>query len=484
MESKIIDALQTLFTQFTGHAPTYIESLAPSGSPRQYVRLTSDTQSIIGTYSEQIEEFDAFISFSNSFRANGLPVPEIYAVNRDAKVYLQEDFGDESLYQLIHQEKRGVFPEHLIALYKQALAQLARLQIEGGQDIDYTLCYPRDRFDAQSMQWDLQYFKYQFLLPSGVSFEEPLLEQDFQTLIAWLTQAPADFFLFRDFQSRNIMIKDRAPYFIDYQGGRKGPLQYDVVSLLFQAKAAMPNDLRQELLEFYLSEAEQYTPIDRTTFKSFYYGFVLIRSLQVLGAYGFRGLFERKAHFLASIPFALNNVQFLLEEIEYPVEFPHLRKVLEAAVQSDRFKPFDPQKGRTSPLKVLMSSFSFKKGLPQDPTEHGGGFIFDCRFVHNPGRYEPYKALTGADEPVIQFLENGEDMPAYIDRIKSILGPVIERYIDRNFNHLAIHFGCTGGQHRSVYAARIISKWIEDKYGVTVNLHHREQAHLNTGERG
>lgn len=472
---KIETALSDLFEHWAGEYPDLVLPLAPSGSDRVYYRLQSKEHVAIGTYSPNDKESRAFLEFSKHFHAKGLPVPQIFAENLDAKVYLQEDLGSTTLYSFLIQQN-DYFPDYLIQIYKKVVEQLARLQILGGQELDYeAYCYPKAAFDKESMFFDLNYFKYHFLMVSKVSFDEPALEKDFHTLADFLLSADAQYFLFRDFQSRNIMIRSGEPYFIDYQGGRKGALQYDLASLLFQAKANLPHDVRQDLLEHYLKIASSLVPIDRDRFIEFYYGYVLIRNIQTLGAYGFRGIFERKEHFLKSIPYALRNIKALLDQWPLPIELPELSKALRKIIDSKKYEPFDKIKGSSSLLTVHVNSFSFHSGVPEDTSGNGGGFIFDCRFIHNPGRYEPYKKLTGRDEAVINFLKQHSNIDEYLNNIFRIVDDAVEDYIDRSFTSLTVNFGCTGGQHRSVFAADELVKHLKEKYGVPIVVHHVEQ---------
>ncbi len=474
--TKIESALADLFESWSGEYPGLILPLAPSGSDRVYYRLQGKEHSAIGTYSPNDRESRAFLGFSRHFHAKGLPVPEIYAENLDAKVYLQEDLGSTTLYSFLIQQS-DYFPDYLVQIYKRVVEQLARLQILGGEGLDYEgLCYPKSAFDKESMFFDLNYFKYHFLMVSKVQFDEPALQRDFHTLADFCLAADARYFLFRDFQSRNIMIQNGEPYFIDYQGGRKGALQYDLASLLFQAKANIPPDIRQELLRHYLDTASQLTEIDREQFEQYYYAYVLIRNIQTLGAYGFRGIFERKEHFLKSIPHALRNIKSLFDQWPLPFQLPELTKAMRKIMDAKKYEPFDKIKGASSLLTVYINSFSYHMGgVPEDTTGNGGGFVFDCRFLHNPGRYEPYKKLTGRDEAVVNFLKQHSTMDEFLNSVFRIVDGAVEDYIHRSFTSLTVNFGCTGGQHRSVYAADELSKHIKEKYGVKVILHHLEQ---------
>ena len=466
--------LQQLFEDWAGEPPSLVLPLAPSGSARIYYRLQSATRSAIGAYNPDLRENTAFVRFSQHFHQKGLPVPEIFAENLEQHIYLQEDLGFTTLYSYLL-KKDDYFPDYLIRIYKRTVEQLARLQIMGSEGLDYSLCYPRADFDRQSMQWDLNYFKYYFLRLAGAVFDEQALENDFNKLSEFLLEAPSDYFMFRDFQTRNIMIKAGEPYFIDYQGGRRGALQYDLASLLFQAKANIPDDIRLELLNHYIEVASRLVPIDREQFVQQYYGFALIRCVQVLGAYGFRGLYERKEHFLQSIPYAIRNLKWLLDHEKLTIELPALRASANQIIQSKKFEPFDKIKASSSFLQVRIASFSYKSGIPEDPSGNGGGFVFDCRFINNPGRYEPYKKLTGRDEAVINFLKHHSQMDRFLDDVFRIVDRAVEDYIERSFTDLQISFGCTGGQHRSVFAAEQLARHLTDKYGLQLHLTHIEQ---------
>ncbi|MBK8706377.1 MAG: phosphotransferase [Saprospiraceae bacterium] len=472
---KIELALSDLYEQWAGETPDLILPLAPSGSQRIYYRLQRGARTAIGAYNPNDAENAAFLAFSRHFRDKGLPVPEIYAEDAQRHVYLQEDLGSTTMYSFLLQ-KGDDFPDYLVQLYKRVVEQLARLQIEGSRDLDYSVCYPRESFDKQSMIWDFNTFKYGFLRLAYVPYDEQKLEDDFHRFADYLLGADCQYFMFRDFQTRNIMVKGGEPFFIDYQGGRRGALQYDLASLLYQAKADIPEKIKQELLDHYLKAVAQYIPVDREEFVAYYYGYVLMRCIQVFGTYGFRGLLERKAHFLQSIPFALQNVQWVLDHVQFPVEIPELTRTLRHLIQSQQFQPFNKQKGAASLLTVTINSFAYNQsGIPQDTSGNGGGFVFDCRFLHNPGRYESYKQLTGRDEPVINFLKHHSRMDEFLLSAFRIVDEAVEDYIERSFTNLMVNFGCTGGQHRSVYAADAMARHLAEKYGVKVEVHHIEQ---------
>lgn len=473
-KASLEQSFKDLFTNWSNEEPSSLLPLAPSGSKRVYYRAESKNKSAICAYNEDTAENKTFIYLSNHFTAANLPVPKIYAHSPNFETYIQEDLGATSLYSFLL-NRAGDFSPTLIRLYEEVVSRLAEIQIKGHEGLDYNHCFGAKAFDKQSIVWDLNLFKYYFLKLADVPFDEPQLEKDFNTFADYLLQTSQDYFMFRDFQTRNIMIKNNKPYFIDYQGGRKGALQYDLASLLFQAKANLPHNLRAHLLDHYLQRVSQLASVDKQSFKQYYYPFAMVRSMQVLGAYGFRGLYERKKHFLESIPFAINNIRWLIQQIDSSLHIPELRKVWTAIAGNTSFDAFDRDAGKTALLEVDVKSFSYKKGIPESTNQHGGGFVFDCRFLHNPGRYEPYKHITGREEPVINFLKQHSEMPAFLNNVRHIVDAAVQNYLERSFDHLSIHFGCTGGMHRSVYAADQIAHYLHDKYGVRVHLLHRER---------
>ena len=450
-----------------------IEVLPPSGSYREYIRLSGPHFKAIGTWNEDVKENTAFIGFSQHFRSKGINVPQIYDYNPDSCIYLQEDLGDETLFSFLTaiREKDG-FSNEITSIYRKVIRELPKIQILAAVDLNYEFCYPRDAFDRQSMMWDLNYFKYYFLKLAKISFNEQLLEDDFTTFADYLLQAESNFFMFRDFQSRNIMLRNGEPWFIDYQGGRRGALQYDLASLLYDSKADIPEQVREELIELYLEELDAIHPVDRGEFLQYFYGYVLIRMMQAMGAYGFRGFYEKKEHFLKSIPFALKNLDVVLGKMTLPVHLPELIRVLKSLHESASLRNIAPKQ---TELTVAITSFSFKKGYPGDPSGNGGGFVFDCRSVRNPGKYEQYKSLTGKDEAVIRFFEEDSDMEEFLKPAFTLVERTVQKYIERGFSHLAVSFGCTGGQHRSVYSAERMASCLRNKYPVQVVIHHREQ---------
>lgn len=469
-----MDVLESLFEQHF-HVP--VERMLPvqgelGGSGRKIVRLTAPGKTAIGILYGVREENVAFLEFSRHFRRHGLAVPEIYGVDLDHGAYLEQDLGDTSLFELLSKNRKGeqIAPQ-VVTAYRQAIATLPRFQVEAARDLNYKVCYPRASFDRQSISWDLNYFKYYFLRLAGIPFSEQALEDDFSRLTKFLLSAPRDFFLYRDFQSRNIMLRDGQPYFLDYQGGRKGALQYDVASLLYDAKADLPPELRQELLDHYLDVLRGYVDVTREAFLQHYYAYVYIRIMQALGAYGFRGFYERKVHFLQSVPFALKNIRWLLHNVTLPVAVPTLLDAFHNMLRSEKLLALASEADN---LVVRIFSFSFHRGLPKDETGNGGGFIFDGRSLPNPGREERFKALTGRDAPVIEYLNQQESVHQFLAGVMSLVDASVSNYQQRGFKNLMLSFGCTGGQHRSVYLAEQVAKRLRGRPGIEVVTTHRE----------
>ena len=461
--------LEALYKQYTGEAPESIVELPSSGSNRRYFRL-SGKESIIGVLGTCKEENEAFLYMADHFHEKGLPVPKVYAVAEDRMSYIQEDLGGTLLFNAIEKgRKTSVFSDEEKSLLTQTIRLLPDMQFLGADGFNFDKCYPASEFNSRSILWDLNYFKYCFLKATGLEFLEDKLEDDFQRMSDVLLRSSSATFMYRDFQSRNVMIKDGKPWFIDFQGGRKGPIYYDVASFLWQAKANFPDSLRQELLGEYIDALRKYQPVDEEYFYAQLRHFVLFRTLQVLGAYGFRGYFEKKPHFIQSVPFAIANLRDLLRK-PYP-EYPYLNEVLHQLVNMKQFS--DDLQKRTLTVKVM--SFAYKKGIPNDTTGNGGGFIFDCRAVNNPGKYERYKPFTGLDEQVIKFLEDDGEILEFLKHAYSLVDASVKRYVERGFTNLMVCFGCTGGQHRSVYCAQHMAEHINKKFGVKVELVHREQ---------
>ena len=469
-----MDVLKQLFEQRFRTAPERIQALQGQlgGSGRRIIRLSARNVSAIGILYNVREENVAFLEFSRHFRRHGLSVPEIYAEDLANGAYLEEDLGDTTLFEFLSTNRSGdeIAPE-VVEAYRNVVSILPRFQVEAGRDINYKICHPRPSFDRQSISWDLNYFKYYFLRLAGVPFNEQALEDDFGRLTRFLLTAPRDYFLYRDFQSRNVMLRDGQPWFLDYQGGRRGALQYDIASLLFDAKADLPPGLRQHLLEVYLDSLAQHIDLDRNLFMQHYYAFVYVRIMQALGAYGFRGFYERKAHFLQSVPYALKNIRWLLHNIELPIPLPTLTEAFRNMVGSENLQYIAPEPEH---LTVRVYSFSFHRGLPTDDTGHGGGFVFDARAIPNPGREPEFKELTGKDSLVIEYLRKQPSAHKFLYGVISLVDTSVETYQQRGFKNLMVSFGCTGGQHRSVYFAEQLAQHLREKNGLEVVLRHRE----------
>lgn len=466
--------IKALYSSWHGSEPASVSLLTAAGSNRKYYRLAdADGSTVVGCVGTNAEENKAFITLCRHFHALGLPVPELLAVSDDGMCYLQEDLGSLSLFDALASGRaKGEYGDEDIKRLEEVMRQLPRLQYLGAQGIDWSVCYPQPSFDSRNVFFDLNYFKYCFLKLRGVEFNEIRLEDDFQRMASVLTQDEGQTFMYRDFQARNVMLDDKGkPCFIDFQGGRRGPIYYDVASFLWQASAHYPAALRQHLIDVYFAELQQYnTRITRETFDSHLSLFVLFRLLQVLGAYGYRGLWEKKKHFIDSIPSALDSLAEIVDT-GFVDTYPEIKAVLLALFEQQR-KTRQP---KSSHLVVKVYSFSYKKGIPADDSGNGGGYVFDCRSSHNPGRYAPYKKITGLDKPVIDFLEADGEILTFLDSVYPLADAHVSRYIERGFTNLMFCFGCTGGQHRSVYSAQHVAEYINRKYGVEVHLCHREQ---------
>lgn len=474
-----------MFAAWSGEPCTECFALGANGSNRRYYRLSGPSRQCIGTIADDIRENEAFFAYSRHFRNKGIPVPELYAVADDCRHYLQQDLGDRTLYGLLHEKKQqgGGFDSEMLALYRQTLADLAAIQ-QAGADIDFSVAYPRAAFDRRSILWDLNYFKYYFLKLNHILFDEEHLEDSFETFADMLLSADCNYFLYRDFQGRNIMIASDTSlstqpnshptlYYIDYQGGRRGAAQYDVASLLYSAKSDLPEPIRQELLNHYLA-VRGINGSERECWLNHFWAYVTVRILQTLGAYGYRGLYERKPYFIESIPLAIANLRRITEDHPQTLSsLPELKKVVSniLALQPQALK--EPQ---TQGLTVTVTSFSYKQGLPDDPSGNGGGHVFDCRALPNPGRYPEYKTYTGKDRPVKEFLQKESAVDTFLGNVKGIVAQSVDKYTERNFSNLMVSFGCTGGQHRSVYCAEQTAEWLKTTYpSINVIVRHREQ---------
>ena len=462
-------SLEKLYKDYTGVDASEVVELASSGSNRRYFRL-SGPQSLIGVIGECLPENETFLYLDRHFLDQGLPVPEVLAVSDDRMSYLQSDLGDMLLFNAIEKgRKTASFSAEERSLLEKTIRLLPDVQFKGAVGLDFSKCYPASQFDVRSIMWDLNYFKYCFLKATGLDFDENRLEDDFQALAEVLMRSQSSTFMYRDFQRRNVMIKDGEPWLIDFQGGRKGPFYYDVASFLWQAKAGFPQSLREELVECYIDALRKYKPVDEAYFHEQLRHFVLFRTLQVLGAYGFRGYFEKKPHFMQSVPYAIANLRQILQKPF--AEYPYLCETLGRLVDLKQFA--DQMQKRQLTVKVM--SFAYKKGIPDDTSGNGGGFVFDCRAVNNPGKYDRYKPFSGLDEPVKAFLEEDGEIFTFLDHCNALVDASVKRYMERGFTNLMVAFGCTGGQHRSVYSAQNMAERLNKKFNVKVELIHREQ---------
>ena len=460
--------LRALYRKAFGREPEIFEPLRADGSARMLFRLKDGARSAIGVFGPDKLENRAFLEFSRHFRGAKLPVPEIYAEDQAQGVYLEEDLGSTTLFEFLTAERKGAeLPPPVLGAYRKVLDWLPRFQAQVSAGLDLKHCYPRASFDRQSIMWDLNYFKYYFLKLAKIPFNEAKLEDDFSRFADFLLEAPADYFLYRDFQSRNVMLRDGEPWFIDYQGGRRGARHYDLASLLYDAKADLQPETRDLLRRHYQDAAG----VKEAEFMRHYPAFVFIRIMQAMGAYGLRGFYERKTHFLASVPYAVRNIEWLLRNCELELKTPELTACFKRIAASSYLRQF----GQTKlGLTVRVMSFSYKNGVPLDDRGHGGGFVFDCRALPNPGRYEQYAQLTGRDKPVVDFLLKEPEVSRFLENVYAITDMSVENYLSRNFTSLSVAFGCTGGRHRSVFCAEALAARLKGRYGARVELSHRE----------
>ena len=471
-----MNQLINLYQSHYSCAPESCVPLTGSASNRKYYRLSDGKHTCIGVVGTDARENEAFLTIAGHFRAKGVNVPEVYAVSDDRMAYIQEDLGDAVLFDMLTKARRtGEGIDQVEALLCKTMSMLPKIQFEGADGLDFSVCYPQPSFDRRMVMFDLNYFKYCFLKPAGLEFDEVALQDDYEKLADDLLSVDTDTFLYRDFNARNVMIKDGEPYFVDFQGGRRGPVFYDVASFAWQARAKFTDAQKEMMLKTYLDAYSAYSSLDEQQFRGNLRLFVLFRLLQVLGAYGFRGWVEHKANFVTSIPAAISELKAWLTD---PSDrYPYLMETLNRLTALPRFAEEAPKEGV---LEVKVYSFSFKKGVPYDPSGNGGGYVFDCRSIHNPGRYEPYKKLTGRDEPVIKFLEDDGEVFGFLEHVYGVVDPHVETYSKRGFTSLMVSFGCTGGQHRSVYCAEHLAHHLAQKYPhIRVRLIHREQ-HLNS----
>ena len=464
------EVLKQLFEKYTGQTAAEITEMNSSGSNRRYFRIRGGRVSVVGVIGTNKDENNAFISLSKHFGEKGINVPKVLAVSTDGMSYIQEDLGDSVLYnEVSHGRESGEYSSYERDLLCTVVEKLPKIQFKGAEGLDFNVCYPEPAFGERMILFDLNYFKYCFLKATGLDFNEVLLQDDFEKFKEDLLEDMGDTFMYRDFQARNVMLKDDVPYFIDFQGGRKGPIYYDVASFIWQARARYPEDLKQEMLSAYLRSVRTYLPdLDEGYFREKLRQFVLFRNLQTLGAYGFRGYFEKKPHFLASVPFAIDNLRRLLRT---PFDkYPYLNEVLSKLTRMQQFYEIAEDKR----LEVSIYSFAYKKGVPVDTSGNGGGYVFDCRAVNNPGKYEYYRQFNGMDKEVIKFLEDDGEILFFLDNVYRLVDVHVKRFIERKFTHLQVCFGCTGGQHRSVYCAEHLAEHLAKKFDIKISITHRE----------
>ncbi|HEX2395727.1 MAG TPA: RNase adapter RapZ [Bacteroidales bacterium] len=476
-----IKAVESVYRKWSNSKPLSIEPLPESGSYRTYYRILSSQGTILGVHNADKRENQAFIYLSSHLKRTGNSVPEVLYADLENNVYIEQDLGNITMFEhLAGIRKKSCTDEDIINLYKNVIDAMPGLQVSAASDLDYTQCYPRAEFDVQSMMWDMNYFKYCLLKPLKIDFFEQDLEDDFVKIVKWLIDAERSSFMFRDFQSRNIMIANDSMYFIDFQGGRKGPLQYDLASLLFEAKTRLSEDIRNTLLNYYLDVfSKRFSWFNAEQFVEFYYGFVYLRLMQAMGAYGFRGYIERKPLFLQSLPYAVNTLKWLIEKHPIPLKLASLQGVFERLIAMPQVNLPEISKDT---LTITINSFSYKNGIPQDHSGNGGGFVFDCRSLDNPGRYEEYKEFNGKDKPVIDFLESKTETGEFIGHIFPLIFNAVENYTKRGFTHLMVSFGCTGGQHRSVYFAERLAAELKVKTKANIVVVHNELGKKSTNK--
>ncbi len=470
--AQTISTLEKLFEEHFGQLPEKVELMPVSGSDRRYYRLKSTQYSVIGTFNANTAENNTYFYFTQLFQKHEINIPEIYKISKDKKYYLQQDLGTVSLFDQLMKEG---LTEDVRHNYHKALEQLTRVQWIAGRDANFDQCFATRQFDEKAIMADLFYFKYYFADLQKIHYNKSLLMEEMELLSKELGRVQPQMLMYRDFQSRNIMLYEGKAFLIDFQGAMQGPAQYDLASLLWQAKAQLPQAWKEDLLNKYIAamNALPIARMDEIHFRKGYAQFVLLRLLQVLGAYGFRGLLERKPHFISSIAPALKNLEIFLEQYPQIPAYPELRSLLERLSSREMQELYrQPERHKDSKLQVTINSFSYKNGIPKDKTSHGGGFVFDCRGILNPGRYAAYKHLTGRDAAVQDFLKQETKMPDFLNHVYGMVSVNIEDYLSRGFEHLSISFGCTGGQHRSVFAAEQLAAHLNNRYNVPVTICH------------
>lgn len=461
-ENEIISFIEKCFK----HTPISFVKISKNGSNRIYWRFYINNNSYIATFNPDIKENESFFYIQSFLKNNNINVPEILFVNREKTLYIQQDLGDLTLYDLIKTYKNSDF-NYIKNLYFTIITDLWRIQNLSFKNFNFKKCWPVSKFTKTVLLWDFYYFKYLFLKLFYIPFNELKLEHDFKKFASILNCCHSDFFVYRDFQSRNIMFHNNSLFYIDFQSARKGSLFYDLASLIFDAKADLPDSFKEELIKFYYNENKINIPYDK--FIYYFYLFALFRIIQACGAYGYRGKYEKKQHFIESIPYALNNIEKIINKIN--INFlPELNRIFRFLIDNKNI--FLEEKKKSQSLKLTITSFSYKEGIPEDKSGNGGGFVFDCRGLPNPAKIDYLKKYTGLDNPVISYMEQYPEVKEFLDNVINVVSISIENYIERNFTNLMINFGCTGGQHRSVYCAEKFAKLIKEKYNVAIEIIH------------
>lgn len=470
--ATVLSTLEKLFEEHFGAAPKDVQQLPASGSDRKYYRLSNDTNSAIGTHNPNTAENRSYFYFTQLFTKHEINIPEVYKISKDKKSYLQQDLGNVSLFNKLEQEG---YTDEVRKSFHDAIRELVKVQWMAGREADFKQCFATKQFDEKAIMADLLYFKYYFADLQNVNYDKALLVEEMELLSRELGRVQPQMLMYRDFQSRNIMLHENKAWLIDYQGAMQGPPQYDIASFLWQAKAQLPEAWKEDLLNGYITAINDLpiAKMDEVHFRRGYAQFVLLRIMQVLGAYGYRGLLQRKPHFISSIGPALKNLETFLSDNPQTPSYSELRTLLEhISSQEMQQKYAQPTRNTETKLTINIASFSYKTGYPKDKGENGGGFVFDCRGILNPGRFAAYKHLTGQQEQVKYFLENETKMPEFLEHVYSLVSINVEDYLTRGFDSLSVSFGCTGGQHRSVYASEQLAQYLEQKYGIEVTVSH------------
>ena len=336
---KEIDIISGSYIEIFKTRYLHIDPLPKSGSDRKYFRITSPDRTIIGACNPVIEENEAFIGFTSNFISKGLPVPRVLAYLPEKNVYFIQDLGDTSLFNWLQSRHcASEFTDEIKNIFRKIIDNLILFQTIGIVGLNLELCYPHKSFDRQSMMWDMNYFKYMFLKLVAVPYNERRLEDDFLRLADFLLETSQEYFLYRDFQSANIMMVDDSPWFIDYQGGRKGAPHYDIASLLNDAKVQISQPDREELLDYYTKYFCSATKTDAVQFMTYYNGFCLIRLMQALGAFGFRGLYEKRPTFTESIVPGVKLLQYYADNAESNIKLPELYNTIRTIQESPVFR--------------------------------------------------------------------------------------------------------------------------------------------------